>query len=517
VGYAGAVDRTRLPFAALLALGACAEPQAVRPTHHPLPGSGGGQGDSAAPDSGGAPDSGAGGAWLSLPVACPDGAPAPAPLVEVGALFLQDHVFAEVLDVAVDGARGLAVAVGQGGVMVVDLADPAAPRFRGANAPADGQREHQVVLGEGGLAYTTHRDFGLTVWDTADPGRPVRVGRVSDEGLMGLDRAGSHLYVAQSDGALHTYSLADPRAPRREHTLAGFGNPRQPLVLGDTLVLADHAGTLHLLSRSDPAAPAVRGAVELPAGGLDVAASADGRAVYVAVGAAGVAVVDPSGAGARVTTLDLRHAAISVAVDGDTLWAATQQDVVAFDVRDPLSPRPIGGLTTDQWAMAVAAGGGYAVVGDWGWLRTVAADLDAAVPDALLQARALSLDPGGGPATLELANLGGGPLALHGATASDPRLVLRADRRSVGPAAAARLQVDYAGRGGGAPLDAEICISTDDPDEPTLRLRVVDAAAGGDALGQPAPDFTLDTLGGERLTLSEQAGFPVVLVYFATW
>ena len=37
------------------------------------------------------------------------------------------------------------------------------------------------------------------------------------------------------------------------------------------------------------------------------------------------------------------------------------------------------------------------------------------------------------------------------------------------------------------------------------------------ALGHPAPDFTLPTLDGQRFTLAEKRGTPVVLNFWATW
>src|SRR5690606_18069835 len=49
----------------------------------------------------------------------------------------------------------------------------------------------------------------------------------------------------------------------------------------------------------------------------------------------------------------------------------------------------------------------------------------------------------------------------------------------------------------------------------------VDAQVGalppGPAVGRPAPDFTLTTLEGETLALSELRGTPVVLNFWATW
>lgn len=52
--------------------------------------------------------------------------------------------------------------------------------------------------------------------------------------------------------------------------------------------------------------------------------------------------------------------------------------------------------------------------------------------------------------------------------------------------------------------------------------RIVPEAAGGflppaPALGHPAPDFTLQTVSGEPVALSELRGQPVVLNFWATW
>lgn len=41
--------------------------------------------------------------------------------------------------------------------------------------------------------------------------------------------------------------------------------------------------------------------------------------------------------------------------------------------------------------------------------------------------------------------------------------------------------------------------------------------APGLKVGATAPDFTLNDLGGRKVSLSQYAGNPVVLSYFATW
>ncbi len=43
------------------------------------------------------------------------------------------------------------------------------------------------------------------------------------------------------------------------------------------------------------------------------------------------------------------------------------------------------------------------------------------------------------------------------------------------------------------------------------------AGSGRAAVGQPAPDFTLQTLEGDTVSLSDYAGYPVLINFWATW
>lgn len=60
-----------------------------------------------------------------------------------------------------------------------------------------------------------------------------------------------------------------------------------------------------------------------------------------------------------------------------------------------------------------------------------------------------------------------------------------------------------------------------DPIETPITSVSQDAAAQGEAEGleqySPAPDFTLETLAGEEITLSELKGKKVILNFWATW
>ncbi len=325
------------------------------------------------------------------------------------------------------------------------------------------------------------------------------------------------LWVTTHAGELVTFDLSDPDAPAELGRVDGLGNPWLPLAAGDRLYIADNTLGIGVVDVSDPRAPALLGTVEAAGGVQDLALSEDGSTLYAAVGSAGIEVfsLDDPDAPASAGTVNLHYAVISVAVDGDTLWAADQQDVVALDIGDPRAPVVRNTRQTEQWAMHLAASGGVAWVADWAWVEGYRLLDGVTAPDADPSTGQLFLADDGGTATFELANLGSAPLAILGASADDDRLSLEADRLTVEPGESAALRLSYAGGGG---LEATLCLATDDPDEPTQEIAVVDGASGdGLGLGSPAPDFTLSGLDGRSYTLSEQLGRPVVLAYFATW
>ena len=114
---------------------------------------------------------------------------------------------------------------------------------------------------------------------------------------------------------------------------------------------------------------------------------------------------------------------------------------------------------------------------------------------------------------LTLTNRGADTLTLHGALVADPRVTVQVSRDSVPSGETAILTLSWEG---GESLESTLCIASNDPDGPTQTLTLT-AGAVGDYLGQAAPDFALQTLDGDTLRLSEQLGYPVLLVYFATW
>jgi hypothetical protein len=332
-----------------------------------------------------------------------------------------------------------------------------------------------------------------------------------------MDHWDDHLYVAGHGGDLHTYDISDPLAPVLVDIEAGLANGWVPLVAGDYLYVADNTLGVVVFDRSDPNSPVYLTQVDAAGGAQDLTLSPDGSTLYVAVGGAGVEVfsLDDPALPASIELIDVSYSAIAVSAARGTLWAATQQDVVAIDIQVPRAPVLLNTDETQQWAMSVDADGDRAFVGDWGYASVYGADLTVSAPDVDPSTTEVHLDADGGSATLRIQNLGNASLSLLGATSDVDGLTVEVTADSVEATDEVEMRLTWSG--GATGLDAEVCLATDDPDQPQQRISVSSGGGAGEYLGLAAPDFALQGLDGQTYRLSEQVGHPVVLVYFATW
>ncbi len=206
---------------------------------------------------------------------------------------------------ALDGTK-IYAAMDLGGLAVVDVADSTAPFFestfypRATGATSTSPARDVVILD--GLAYLAAGDAGLVIADATNPASLLQLGAANAGGVVGISVA-----------------------------------------VGGTRAILGGENALLVFDVSDATRPSFLGLVPLPAPAVDVALSGD--AVLVAVGAAGIRVVDVSDptspviVGSTHMRANERSRASGLALVG-----------TAAVVADGGSPRSLGGLRLVDWA-----------------------------------------------------------------------------------------------------------------------------------------------------------------------
>lgn len=426
------------------------------------------------------------------------------PLTERFALSVtSDEVgepFMELVDV--DLVEGTVWAVGQGGLLVADLGADGTLTERHRDLGMG--RYHRVELLDVGALALVHRDIGLVLRNAADP--VTTTASKLAGGMEGLAGVGERLYVADRTAGLAVYRVEALDELDAVGVVEGPDATWELHAGEGVLYAADNELGLAAWSLADPDAPTYLGGLSTPGLALDL--DVEAGFLYLARGAAGIEVYDLADplAPVLVHTVSVGGSAVSVAASEGWLWAAEHDAVAAWSLADPSAPTPLGRQATRQFALAIDAEGAHAVVGDWGYLESWGVDAAGSAPALDLDRSAFPA--GTGEASLTLTNRGGGDLELRGGEAEGGEVW--ASSATVAPGATATLTVRW---NGAAPTS--VCVATNDPDAPTLILPV--GPAPEPPIGDPAPDFTLPTLDGDTVRLSEQLGHPVVLAYFATW
>jgi hypothetical protein len=141
-----------------------------------------------------------------------------------------------------------------GGLRVVDLANPAAPK-QVYPGPLVAAPYMPAVALQGTLAYVAER-AQLHIADLADPAKPVVIGSaellpppVTDVAVLG-----DHAYLANGRGGLRVMNVADRTAPREVATFADPA-PIKAVAAHDGFLLASAERCLVVLDVSDPARP----------------------------------------------------------------------------------------------------------------------------------------------------------------------------------------------------------------------------------------------------------------------
>ncbi len=446
------------------------------------------------------------------------------PITEVGSLEdFELPRFWELVDLEVFPDEDLVIGSGQGGLVFFDVSEDKPEFYR--QEPDFGQERFVKIekLGDHGLAATNWNviyETDFAVFDLSDPWNPERTDVLDMTLPAGMAWNDPVLYVLALDGQLHVLDVSDFEDVQVLDSIEGLASPYEMAIVGDWGYIADTPVGLIPVDLADPVAPVLGTPVESALGAWDLAT--DDSYVYVAVGTAGVRIysLDDPAAPTLVSEITDVGGINGLDVDGDLMVGVSHADLVAWDVSDREHPVALGKQDNNQFALAVQVVGEQAYVGDWAFLSVWHVDPTVRSPEADLQNSELSFQDGAGTRTLEITNLGADTLDLVGATLGDDRVTLVSDRERVPPGRSAELLLTFDDDSVAPELTTELCLATNDPDEPVVVVPVQTVSSDGIAdiaVGQPAPDFTLNDLDGNTHRLYDHLGSPVVLVYFSTW
>ncbi|MFO7638346.1 MAG: hypothetical protein R6X14_03445 [bacterium] len=247
-----------------------------------------------------------------------------------------------------------------GGLWIMDVSDPAAPRRIGVS-PGSGRAYNPTKVGN--LLFTCHRQEGLFITDVTDPEQPVTIGRLLEDGDVITVAVVDTLAYLGCNLELRIVNVSDPSRPFRIASfplsaLSGYG-----LAVQDSLLyVTDGFGGLRILSIADPKRLRQVG-VFTPGGGIfcvtvaeSLAYAAGDTTLYI------LNVADPT---APILVSELKY---KRQAEADNFEDLQLQDTLVFaacalaglrvyNVADPAHPHSVGATQFWGWSVGLAISG----------------------------------------------------------------------------------------------------------------------------------------------------------------
>lgn len=229
----------------------------------------------------------------------------------------------------------------------------------------------------GGRAYVAAGSAGLQVVDVSDRSSPSLAGSAPSPGNANdVAVVGDRAYLADGAAGLVVYDLADPLAPVPIGAFDTAGVAADVAVRAGRALVADGAAGAHLFDVSGAGDPVLLGSAATAADATGVDFSPDGRYAAVALGGAGLAVVDLSVPAAMgvVATLSTGGEARDLRWVGEFAFVAdASNSLVPVDLGDPLLPAVGVPVPTAQGGRLndVAAVGRFALGADFAFVNGV--------------------------------------------------------------------------------------------------------------------------------------------------
>lgn len=268
--------------------------------------------------------------------------------------------------VEVVGTRAF-VGDGLGGLQVLDVSDPTAPRYVGGYSATGSGGYFLEIDVAGDHVYVADLFAGLRVIDVSTAAAPAAVADVplatTATKIARLD--GERAAVLRGGGHLELFDLSRPDAPSSISSVRVADVANDVAIAGDVFWIAAGRSGLVAVDASDTGAPVVVGQAPAVRDALSVAVS--GAYAYVGDAARRVGVYDISDptAPSRIATLAISDDGFDVVVDGDVLYVAADfRGVETFDLSNPAAPVRLGRVDTSGRATEIALAGSIAYVAD---------------------------------------------------------------------------------------------------------------------------------------------------------
>jgi hypothetical protein len=239
----------------------------------------------------------------------------------------------------------------EGGLQVLDVADPAAPALSGGFDTTDWTRD--VAL-RGNYALLADGYNGVQVLDVSDPTDTQWVAAHETAGsARSLDITGDLLCVADASAGLQFFNVLDPAHPSWIGGYNTSGSAEGVAVYGNYALVADGYSGLQVINLNNPASPIRTGGLDTRGYSRDV--TAYDHYALVADGTNGLQVIDLSNPAAPTFASEFQTGGSVKSVGLDHTLAFVADDargIYVLDLADPLNPQLVGRWLRDGGVMA---------------------------------------------------------------------------------------------------------------------------------------------------------------------
>ncbi len=264
------------------------------------------------------------------------------------------------------------VADGDNGLVVVDIANPAAPTIIGTYTYSSGYAYGVDVAGS--YAYLANGNSGILTVDITNPAAPTLKGRYDTSNAKNVALSDDYAYISDDVNGLAIVDISNPSAPKLVSSYDTV-KANAVTVFENYAYIADDSNGLVVADITNPVAPTFTGKYDTPGNATSVAIS--GNNAYVADGSSGLAIVNIANPAAPTLAgiYDTVGYAYGLAISGDYAYVADgRSGLVIVNISNPSAPSHAGVYDISGFASGVAISESYAYVA-YGYMGLTVVDI----------------------------------------------------------------------------------------------------------------------------------------------